>query len=209
MNIIVVNKISNRIKIKKMLNKIKYGLESKKIITILLISITFFISCNDDKKTTSSTASNTENKSSESAEVSASKASCMINGKPWVATGFGCGITKKVNLVTLNFINEEAGNKQQILLGGKYDTDYKVGKSFVYKKAELAGLNMNLYGYTITDKQNKDLKNYAITEGEVKLTVATESKATGTFSFTAQNRDDKTDVITVADGKFEIEMYTE
>lgn len=177
-----------------------------KIITLIAFSIIIFTSCNDAKKENTNNAAAV---SSNKEEETNSKASCNINGKPWVATGFGCGITKKANMVTLNFTNEEAGNKQQILLGGKYDTEYKTGAGFEYKKAELAGLSMNLYGYSIKDKQYKDLQDFSITEGEVKFTVATESKATGTFSFTAQSRDNKTDIIKVTDGKFDIEMYVE
>jgi hypothetical protein len=134
----------------------------------------------------------------------------MINGKPWAAKSFSCGISKKVGIAALTFYCPDGKNTQQLLLAAlNYNKDYKVGGGVIYKKAEIGGINMNLAGFSIRDEKMKDLKNYAITEGEVKLTTAKGDRAIGTFSFIAVDKDHNNETITVSNGKFDVEMYVE
>jgi hypothetical protein len=178
----------------------------KKIITIAFVCFAIFTSCNNEKKeaVVNVAESTTDDASSNS------KATCMINGKLWTAKSFLCGISKKIGLASLTFSCPEGKNTQQLLLASlDYKKDYKEGGGVVYKKAELGGFNMNLAGYSIRDEKYKDLKNYSITEGEVKLTTATDVRAIGTFSFTAVDKEHGGETITVTDGKFDVEMYVE
>ncbi len=177
----------------------------KKITTIALVCFAIFTSCNSKNENSTSAVESTSDASS-----SSSKATCLINGKPWEAKNFLCGITKKLGLASLTFSCPDGKNTQQLLLASlNYTKDYKAGGGVIYKKAELAGFNMNLAGYSIRDEKYKNLKNYSITEGEVKLTTAKDDRAIGTFSFTAVDKENGGETIKVTDGKFDVEMYVE
>jgi hypothetical protein len=178
----------------------------KKNITIALLCIIVFTSCNNEKK---GDAANIAERTAEDA-TSNSKVTCMINGKLWTAKSFLCGISKKIGIVGLTFSCPDGKNTQQLLLATlDYKKDYKEGGGVIYKKAELGGFNMNLAGFSVRDEKFNDLKNYNITEGAVKLTTAKDDRAIGTFSFTAMDKEHGGETITVTDGKFDVEMYVE
>lgn len=177
----------------------------KKIISIALLILIIFASCKSKKINDVSAVETTVESSS-----SNSKVTCMINGKSWAAKEFLCGVTKKIGIVGLTFYCPDGKNTQQLLLSTmSYEKDYKAGGGIVYKKAELGGFNMNMAGFTITDEKRTVLKDYKITEGEVKLTTAKDDRAIGTFSFIAVDKDHGGEKITVTDGKFDVEMYVE
>ncbi len=177
----------------------------KKIITLALVCFAIFTSCNSKKGNSTSAV-----ESSIEASSTSSKVTCMINGKLWTAKSFLCGITKKLDLASLTFSCPDGKNTQQLLLASlNYTKNYKPGGGVVYKKAELAGLNVNLAGFSIRDEKYNDLKNYAIADGEVKLTTAKDDRAIGTFSFTAIDKEHGGETIKVTDGKFDVEMYVE
>jgi hypothetical protein len=176
-----------------------------KEIIMAMVCFTIFTSCDSKKNSTTNSTEGTIESS-----ASTSKVTCMINGKPWAAKEFNCGISKKVGIVGLTFYCTNGKNSEQLLLAMlDYKKDYRVGGGIVYKKAELIGLNMNLAGFTITDEKRQVLKNYSITEGEVKLTTAKEDRAIGNFSFTAIDKEHGGESITVTDGKFDVEMNVE
>jgi hypothetical protein len=177
----------------------------KKITIIIFLCLAIFFSCNSKKENSATGA-----ESSTEASSAVSKVTCMINGKLWTAKSFLCGISKKIGLASLTFSCPGGKNTQQLLLASlNYKKDYKEGGGVVYKKAELGGFNMNLAGFSIRDEKYKDLKNYAITEGEVKLTTAKDDRAIGTFSFIAKDKDHGGETIIVTEGKFDVEMYVE
>ena len=124
---------------------------------------------------------------------------CTINGKAWKASSILAGIEKTLDAVV--FTGTQNSDNSQI--GMLFDTELlKAGKTIPLDESLFGGVNLQLRAYYKDSKA----KSYIPFSGSINITSASSTTAQGTFSFKAYDNKNKSDIITITDGKFDLKL---